>query len=132
MLINAEHDRAYRRLDLMKLRSVKKIGQSLVKRTISQFEGFAIRSRRDSITRCREEIQKPQENGLSAKEELGRIGARLLQFFSDQSLLMEDIESIPLDRDKYRKWEHLNSEKKEIEHELMRISELPGVDGRPF
>lgn len=133
-LSNAEHNRAYNRLELIKLRCVKKICQSLVEHTDIQFEGFTVGTGRDSIpSRGAEKIPESlQGSEISVHERLARVGTRLLQFESDRSLLMGDVESIPLEREKFLQWKRLDCEAREIQQELESISELPGVDGRGF
>ena len=118
---------------MIKLRSVKKICDSLAKHTNSQLEYGTTRVEHASpLVSEREERKQDygRNAGLSIEMILGRAGTRLLEIASEQSALMEDVESIPLNRDKFKQWKRLNSEMEELQRELLEISELPGVEGR--
>lgn len=129
-----EHDRAYRRLDVMKLRNLKKICDSLVIHTNSQFEyrttGVEHSSPVPVVSEREERKQEYRQNaGLSIEMRLSHAGNRFLKIASEQSALMEDVESIPFNTDKFKQWNRLSSQMEQLQQEFIEIQELPGVEG---
>jgi hypothetical protein len=122
-------------LALMKLRGVHNICRSvLVKRTDSKLKELTVETGRPLISfqEARELPNLAQDTGISIDERLSHLRTRLLQFNSERSLIMEDMGSIPFDRDKFLRWNQLVCDAKEIWKEIYIIHELSSGDGRCF